>query len=42
VGFYVALNYLGFHDLLAKVILVGMVVSWNFVIYKYWVYAVEV
>lgn len=42
VGFYVALNYLGFHDLLAKVILVGMMVSWNFVIYKYWVYAVEV
>lgn len=41
-GFYVALNYLGLHDLLAKVILVGMMVSWNFVIYKYWVYAVEV
>jgi len=42
VGFYVALNYLGLHDLLTKVILVGMMVSWNFLIYKYWVYAVEV
>lgn len=42
VGFYAAINYLGLHDLFAKVILVGMMVSWNFIIYKYWVYAVEV
>ncbi len=42
IGFYGAINYLGLDDLLAKVILVGMMVSWNFVIYKYWVYAMEV
>lgn len=40
-GFYVALNYLHAHDLIAKIVLIGMMVSWNFLIYKYWVYAVE-
>lgn len=42
VGFYVSINYLNFHDLFAKIILIGLMVSWNFIIYKYWVYAVEV
>jgi putative flippase GtrA len=42
VGFYIAIHYIGLHDLLAKVILVGMMVSWNYLIYKYWIYAMEV
>ena len=41
VGFYVATKTLHLHDLLAKCILIGIMVSWNFLIYKYWVYAVE-
>ncbi len=40
-GFYVAIRYLHAYDLLAKVLLIGLMVSWNFLIYKYWVYAVE-
>lgn len=40
-GFYAALTYLHAYDLVAKVVLIGMMVCWNFLLYKYWVYAVE-
>ncbi len=40
-GFYIALNYLNLHDLVAKVALISIMVCWNFLIYKYWVYAME-
>lgn len=39
-GFYIAITHLGFHDLFAKLVLIAMMVSWNFLLYKYWVYAV--
>lgn len=41
-GFVFALSMLHINDLIAKVLLIGMMVSWNFLLYKYWVYAVEV
>ncbi len=39
-GFFFALHYVHIFDLLAKAILIAMMVSWNFLLYKYWVYAV--
>jgi len=41
-GFVFALSILHINDLIAKVLLIGIMVSWNFLIYKYWVYAVEI
>lgn len=40
-GFYVALNWLHAYDLLAKFVLIAIMVCWNFLLYKYWVYAVD-
>lgn len=41
VGFYVALQVMELHDLIAKVGITAIMVSWNFLLYKYWVYAME-
>ncbi len=40
-GFFVAVHYLRLYDLAAKVLIIGIMVCWNFLLYKYWVYAVE-
>ncbi len=40
-GFFVALSYIHIYDLFAKFGLIAIMVSWNFLLYKYWVYAVE-
>lgn len=39
VMFYLATIHGGFHDLLVKILVTGCIVSWNFLLYKYWVYA---
>ncbi|MCX6780807.1 MAG: GtrA family protein [Candidatus Magasanikbacteria bacterium] len=40
-GFFIAIRNFHIFDLLAKAILIGIMVCWNFLIYKYWVYAVK-
>ncbi|OGH68074.1 MAG: hypothetical protein A3C15_00830 [Candidatus Magasanikbacteria bacterium RIFCSPHIGHO2_02_FULL_50_9b] len=39
--FYLLVEKIGFHDLLTKLGIIALMVSWNFLLYKYWVYAVE-
>lgn len=39
--FWIAVHYFGFYDFAVKLIIVAAQTSWNFLLYRYWVYGVE-
>lgn len=38
-AFYIAVTHFGFYDMAVKFFVLCAMVSWNFLFYKYWVYA---
>lgn len=40
-AFYLLVEKVEAHDLIVKFALIGVMTTWNFLLYKYWVYAME-